>query len=104
MRKVTGVPLFSSRNSWSAQASKPGGMFHPEKRCPPVEDCTVKNFVVAGKRVNVRNARHLRQLQRQQAEVEKRQKEERKQKAAAKKGGWPNAGKYDPAKGKARGK
>jgi len=105
------LPWFSSSNSWSAQASKPGGMFHPEKRCPPVPDCTVKNFVVAGKRVKVKNARHLKQLQQEQAAVVKRQKEEReearKQRAAAKKqsgGGWPFAGKYDPNKGKARGK
>jgi hypothetical protein len=90
-------------------------LFHPEKRCPPIPDCTVKNFVVAGKRVPVKNARHLKQLQQEQAEVVKRQKQERaaeakrvkeekKQQAAARKSGWPNAGKYEPNKGKARGR
>jgi hypothetical protein len=82
-------------------------MFRPDKKCPPVKDCDVKNFVVAGKRVQVKNPRHLKQLQRQAAELEKQAKLRRKQEAAEKKnkgGGWPNAGKYDPAKGKARGK
>ena len=101
------MPLFGSNKSWSSQASKPGGMFHPEKRCPPIEDCTVKNFVVAGKRVPVKNAKHLKKLQRDAAAAAKRQKEERNQAAAAKKnsgGGWPFAGKYDPNKGKSRGR
>jgi hypothetical protein len=76
-------------------------MFHPEKRCPPIEDCNVKNFVVAGKRVKVRNAKHLKQLQREAVAAAKRQKEERKQSSG---GGWPFAGKYDPNKGKSRGR
>ena len=101
------MPLFGSNKSWSSQASKPGGMFHPEKRCPPIEDCTVKNFVVAGKRVKVKNAKHLKQLQRDAAAIEAKQKAERKQAAAAKKnsgGGWPNKGKYEPNKDKSRGR
>jgi len=82
-------------------------MFHPEKRCPPIEDCNVKNFVVAGKRVPVKSAKHLKQLQREAAAIEKKQKAERKLAAEVKKnsgGGWPFAGKYDPNKGKSRGR
>jgi len=99
--------IFSSKSSWSSQASGSGGFFHPEKKCPPVNDCNVKNFVVAGKRVPVKNAKHLKQLQREAAAIEKRQKKEKEQAAAAKRksgGGWPFAGKYDPNKSKSRGR
>ena len=99
------MPLFGGNKSWSSQASKPGGMFHPEKRCPPIDDCNVTNFVVAGKRVKVRNAKHLKRLQREQAAIAEKQKKERA--AAARKnsgGGWPFAGKYDPNKCKSRGR
>lgn len=69
--------LFSNTNSWGFEAKGKGGFFHPEKRCPNVDDCSVKGFL--GTR--------------------------REPKKTVKKSEtWPNKGKYDPKRAKGKGK
>lgn len=63
--------------SWSSQARQPGGMFHPEKACPQVDDCDIRNFLLG--------ARAPR-------------------KAVRKAPSWPHKGKWDPAKDKGKGR
>lgn len=63
--------------SWSSRANQPGGFFHPEKACPQVDDCDVRNFL------GTRRA---------------------PKKTVKKSGTWPNKGKYDPKRASGRGK
>lgn len=92
------MPIFSSGKSWGNQGKDAGGLFHPEKKCPPIEDCSVKNFVIAGKRVK---ARGKKEIAKAEAAVKKEKAEAR---AEAKKvrsnNSWPFKGSYDPKKGK----
>ena len=63
--------------SWSSQARQPGGMFHPEKACPQVDDCDIRNFLLG--------ARTPR-------------------KTVSKAPGWPHKGKWDGGKAKGKGR
>lgn len=69
-------------------------MFHPEKKCPPVDDCNVKTFL--GTRREPSKTKKQLKAENQQDKKEKKEKKEKQQKS----GGWPFAGSYDPHKGK----
>lgn len=100
------MPIFSSGKSWSSQGSGPGGLFHSNKRCPPVDDCAVKNFVIDGRRVTARGKKqiaHMAALQKKARQKEKQaqadaRREAKRNPPPKRGGGWPFAGSYDPAK------
>jgi hypothetical protein len=74
------MSVFGSSRSWSARAGTGGGFF-TDKTCPPVEDCTVKNF-----------------LGTRRSSPEDKEGDE-----AGDSRGWPFAGSYEPGREKARG-
>lgn len=99
IRQVAVRHLPEARGSEEEMKKEPNG----RRACiEPAGDCTVKFFIVGGKRVPVRNARHLKQLKKQAADLERKRKKEEaaKQRAAAaeRKNSWPFAGSYKPGK------
>ena len=112
--------LFSSKNSWTEQAKQPksgGGMFggtsknwskrasqknKSRKTCPPVTDCGVKQSLMASaaeqKLWGVRTKKEVGQAKQRAAKIARQQRAGRKTDA------WPYAGKYDPTKGRGRGR
>jgi hypothetical protein len=73
-------------NSWTAKAKTA----EIRRKCPKVDDCPVQN---------ARTRQPTRKERQRAAELAAQAKAAKKNK-----GTWPNKGKYDPGKGKARGK
>ena len=77
------MSVFGSSRSWSARAGTGGGFFGTDKTCPPVGDCTVKNFL------GTRGSRE--------------QPEDGEEENTESSRGWPFAGSYEPGRKRARG-
>src|SRR5690242_5702859 len=90
--------LFRPTNSWGAQVKT----HEIRKRCPPIEDCPVKQSLMASaaeqKLWGVKTKKEVRTAKAKAARIAKQQRAGRKTDT------WPYKGKYDPTKGKARGK
>lgn len=84
------IPMATSDKSWTKAAKNA----EVRRRCPPVEDCPPRN--ARTRQPSAKDRKKAAEL----AAQAKAARQAKKNKANT----WPNKGKYEPNKGKARGK